>query len=356
MNATGKNTTVYVYNGTVNGNVFGGGLGVKNATGNYDAGTYVVANDSIHAVVNGNALVYIGTENQSSNDVVITGNVFGGSDLCGNTLGDITVHIYKTKHTTANTAPDQSTPAIANVAQLEALPSNAENYALQGVYGGGNMAHYTSTGSSSTNKASVIVHGCDNSIRYLYGGGNAANTTANYILIEGGRFDKIFGGGNGEVAALPGANITNGNATTYIYGGLYNSIFGGSNTKGSIHGIMDLNIEPDDRCGRLVAVNLFGGGNVAPCNGGELTVKCGDMVVGDVYGGANLAPVSGNITLNIEGGNLNNVFGGGDAAKVAGNTAVFLRDKAKVMGNVYGGGNKAEVTGNTKVIVNGKTN
>ena len=62
-------------------------------------------------IVNGNALVYIGTAAQTSgNNVVITGNVFGGSDLCGNTLGDITVHIYHTGHDANNEAPNQSEP------------------------------------------------------------------------------------------------------------------------------------------------------------------------------------------------------------------------------------------------------
>ena len=367
--ATDNNTTVYIYNGTVNGNVYGGGLGVKNATGNYDEGTYVVATDSIEAVVNGNALVYIGTDAQTSgNNVVITGNVFGGSDLCGNTLGDITVHIYHTAHNANNTAPDQSgpNPDVAAISDLDLNP-DASAFALQGVYGGGNLAHYKSTGPTSEKKASVYVHGCDNSIQYLYGGGNAANTTRNYVEIDGGRFNKIFGGGNGEVANLPGANITNGDAThvgatTIVKGGVFNYIFGGSNTKGDISGGMYLDIEPNGGCGRMIVANLFGGGNVAPCDGGELTVKCGDLVVGDVYGGANLAPVSGDVVLNIEGGNLNNVFGGskgvaadpansitGVAADITG--SVTLNLKGGTMTNAFGGSDQnGNITG--KITVN----
>ena len=367
--ATNNNTTVYIYNGTVRGNVYGGGLGVKNATGNYDAGTYVVANDSIEAVVNGNALVYIGTAAQTSgNNVVITGNVFGGSDLCGNTLGDITVHIYHTGHDANNEAPNQSepNPDVAAISDLTLDPA-ASAFALQGVYGGGNLAHYKSTGLTSEKKASVYVHGCDNSIQYLYGGGNAANTTRNYVEIDGGRFNKIFGGGNGELAELPGANITNGDAshvgaTTIVKGGVFNYIFGGSNTKGDISGGMYLDIEPNGGCGRMIVANLFGGGNVAPCDGGELTVKCGDLVVGDVYGGANLAPVLGDVILNIEGGNLNNVFGGsrgvaadpansitGVAADIDG--SVTLNLKGGTMTNAFGGSDQnGNITG--KITVN----
>ena len=347
VNATGKTTTVYVYNGTVNGDVYGGGLGVKNASGNYNQGTYHVANDSIHAVVNGDALVYIGTDAQTSgNDVVITGNVFGGSDRCGNTLGNITVHIFHTAHTTANTAPDQSVPDVATINDLTEPAASA--FALKGVYGGGNLAHYESTGANSTKKASVYVHGCDNSIQYLYGGGNAANTTANYIEIEGGRFYKIFGGGNGEVDSLPGANVTNGDATTIVNGGVFNYIFGGSNTKGDIAGNMNLDIEPigNTGCGRMIVGNLFGGGNVAPCNGGELTVKCGDLVVGDVYGGANMADVYGDVVLNIEGGNLNNVFGGSrGVAATNGNSGVAANILGSVTLNLKGGTMKAAFGG-----------
>ncbi|MDR9823996.1 hypothetical protein RCJ22_00065, partial [Vibrio sp. FNV 38] len=115
-----------------------------------------------------------------------------------------------------------------------------ENYALQGVYGGGNKASTLTghtdadapgwTGASATypntkyitqrldpshngNSAwpgdtsrlsKVVIHGCsENTVMYVYGGGRAANTLHNDVLIEGGRIYRAFAGGDGHTLANP---------------------------------------------------------------------------------------------------------------------------------------------------------
>ncbi|MBR3783435.1 MAG: hypothetical protein IKJ78_03070 [Bacteroidales bacterium] len=365
VNASTANTTmVNINNAVLHGSVYGGGLGAKTASGDYDAGTYTVS-DSIPALVRGNAVVNIGTSTQESNNIQISGSVFGGNNLCGSALGFTTVHIWKTAHTVANTAPVQSgSPEVGTTENLLTLGTDAGNFALQAVYGGGNLAHYNPAnalyGGESGKRAFVHVHGCDNTIRHLYGGGNAADTPADSVIIEGGRFFRIFGGGNGERADLPGANVTEGNAYTLVNGGVYNAVFGGSNTKGTIAKDMKLNIVPEGGCGLELIGNLYGGGNLAPSKGGSLTVECGDIVLGNVYGGANAAYVDGDVTLTIKGGsNIDYVFGGSRSVAaenhvggyaINGNVTLIL--KGGTIANAFGGSDtKGNIKGDVRVLV-----
>jgi len=358
--STANTTTVNINNTVLHGNVFGGGLGEKTASGHYDDGSYVVT-DSVPALVLGNSVVNIGTSTQESNNIQISGSVFGGNNYCGSALGFTTVHIWKTTHTAANTAPSQSgSPEVGTTTTLATLGTEPENFALQAVYGGGNLAHYNPTntlyGGTAGKRAFVHVHGCDNTVRYLYGGGNAANTPADSVIIDGGRFYKIFGGGNGERADLPGADLTEGNAYTLVKGGVYNAVFGGSNTKGVIAKDMKLNIAPDGGCGLELIGDLFGGGNLAPSKGGNLTIECGDIVLGNVYGGANAAYVDGDVTLTLKGGNsIDYVFGGSksvadedhvDGYAINGNVSLIL--KGGTITNAFGG---SDTKGNIKGII-----
>ena len=364
--STSDLTKIDLLKGTVNGNVFGGGLGLKNATGHFDNGTYVVADDSVAAIVNGNVQVNIGAPadaTSGSNDVKVTGSIFGGNDFCGGPLGEIAVHIYATKHTTDNTAL-----ATANISGLSDVKNDDSRwYALEAVYGGGNLAHYQPAPSNPQKHALVYVHGCFNTIKYLYGGGNAANTPADSVIIDGGRFHKIFGGGNGEIASLPGANVTQGNAYTQVNGGVYAYIFGGSNTKGNIAGDVKLNINPNGGCGLEVVENLYGGGNLAAGKGGTLDVRCGDITLGNVYGGANAAYVDGDITLNIYGGTgIQYVFGGSrevpEAVQTANsgygiNGSVTLNLYGGEIANAFGGSNsRGNIKGTITVNVDDARN
>ncbi len=104
---------------------------------------------------------------------------------------------------------------------------------------------------------------------------------------------------------------------------------------------------------------VYGGGNEADSNAGSIHIGCtGDMAagegIGDVYGGANKANVNGNITLDIEGGNINRVFGGNNTSgditgtitvDIDWNSAYLCR--SYYLGSVFGGGNLANYTAPT---------
>ncbi len=321
------NTVVNLNEGAIANNVFGGG---KMAY----IGDIAVANS-------GNTTVNIGNVSQSSNSVVIGGCVYGANDETGSPLGNTTVHIYHTAH--------GDTPATnlypTDITNAEQLASNADiqTYALTAVYGGGNLAPYTPT--DTVNSTTLVhVHYCDNTIKDVFGGGNAASTRNNHIIVDGGRIHRLFGGGNGEGAAADVYGI----ARTEVYGGLIDSVFGGSNVNGLIDSVALTLDESGSTCNNIIGT-LFGGGNFAPGGGGMLTIECGDYNINEIYGGSHMAPIKGNVGLTVKGGTYTNVYAGSKgsttfAADIEGNVTLNLH--GGTITNAFGGSNlNGNVTG-----------
>ena len=335
-------TTVTILDGVINGNVYGGGLGdsIQNCYG---------GSTNTAALVYGKVYVNIG---DNTGGPTINGSVFGCNNINGTPLDSVFVNIYKTAHTTSNSYPT----GITTMAGLQAS-FNASNYddcfAIEAVYGGGNKASYKP--SVADRATTVHVYGCtENTIKVIYGGGNAADvgTSSKHantrLIIEGGRFDQIFGGGNGYSASgnhdpnncndpdyNPGANIT-GTASTDIQGGLYRQIFGGSNQFGDVD-VVALSI--DKTCDNLLISEAFGGANEAELQANvETNLGCGDYEIGSFYGGSNKANIVGDVTLNVYGGTYTNVFGGSKGVAAAtGLTAVPANIGGDVTLNLFGG-------------------
>ena len=323
---------VDITGGTIHGSVYGGG---SFASVGYELSS-----------AKGNTYVYIGIDDSttvkasnapavSKGNATIDGEVFGANNFSGTPYGNTEVHIYKTAHNAANTAPTaEATKALTapdnelTGEDVEALPHNDNNFALSAVYGGGNKAAHTPT-DTIDGTTLVHVHYCEeNTIRTVYGGGNAASTRNNHIIIDGGYIYEVFGGGNGAGEGNPGADVS-GTAWTEIKGGLITDVFGGSNSKGNI-GNTRLDIDPDGTCDIMVA-NTYGGSNEADGGGGEVNLMCGTNI-GTFYGGSRKANLVGDITLNVYGGTYENIFGGSQgtpdsAANITGNVTV----------NFYGG-------------------
>ncbi|MBO7049707.1 MAG: hypothetical protein J6W42_03730, partial [Bacteroidaceae bacterium] len=340
-------TTVNINNGTIHGNIYGGGLGKATLLAN---GYIDTSKPKTEAVVNGTVHVNIGTSTQVSNFVTIDGQVFGCNNLAGSPKGHVYVDVYKTAHIAANTYP---TPVPTEASDVDSLAATA--FAIGAVYGGGNLAHYT-TSLDTTASTHVYIHGCDNTIQYVYGGGNAASSPATDVIIDGGRFNFIFGGGNGAGTGNPGADI-DGDATVTINGGIVYRAFGGSNTKGHIGGSSNVNLPDATTCTRLIH-EIFGGGNEAPGGSVDMVIPCGTTGTGIIYAGANNAdmgtpedfaagrPVL--IKLTVEGGNFTKVFGGNNqGGTIWGDVELHLKggtiDQA-FGGNNLGGNIKGSIT------------
>ena len=333
-------TTVDFLNGTLHGDLYGGGLG----------------NADNAAKVYGKVIVNISNEDQLATNCHIDlreTSIYGCNNANGSPQDDVTVNIYKTDHTSDNGISGTS-------------------YAIDQVFGGGDQADYAPENglATSTKKATVNIIGCNNTIRRVFGGGNAAAAVGVVTRIDGGHFDYVYGGGNGEVTA---ANIGAGGTNLQIHGGEINNLFGGSNAQGTITGNMGVTVDNDCDCGQSGGTaqyvnEFFCGNNLAsigtPENPVTINAKiaCGTKF-GAVYGGCNLAPLYGSVNLTVEGGVMDYVYGGskGDLASLNGpgetshtdNPAnisgdVTLTIKGGQIKNVFGGSN---INGNIAGII-----
>ena len=286
---SGKTTSVTFNSGTLNGSLYGGGLG--NST--YAADVY----GPVTVTVNGGTV--------KSTSASGSGAIYG----CNNING----------------APQSTVAVIIN--KTDPKPGDGL-YAIDAVYGGGNMAPYGNT-------PTVTINNCDNSIEYVYGGGNAASVGGTSVTVNGGNvIGNIFGGGNGSTNAAD----VNGNAETNIYGGTIINAFGGSNTNGLITGSIKITVNETNTSCPVDITNLYGGGNLALYNG-NTTVSIQKGTIGNAYGGGlgSSAVVGGNTTLTMTGGTATYLFGGGSEADVKGSVTVNMQG-GTVTQDIYGGG------------------
>ena len=287
--AADTKTDVTLNAGTINGSLYGGGHGIDDAAANVWG--------PVKVVVNG------GSVRKPENN---PGSVFGCNNAAGSPKNTVTVTVNKTDPTVVS--------------------GDNKTYAINGVYGGGNLAHYDY---DNANYPTVTINGCETSIKDVYGGGNAAAVPSTHVTINGGDIDRVFGGGNGESgtpAHIGYKNNTdnstsnpydaNGNVTLDINGGTINQVFGGSNAHGLIKGTIGIDITKSSTCPMHIG-EVYGGGNEAAGNAGNITIGCtGNEGEGirDLYGGARMAAVNNNIALNITGGSINRVFGGNNVS------------------------------------------
>lgn len=323
-------TTVNFFNGKLVGSLYGGGLGYKDA---------VDPDNDVEAKVKGKVFVNISTEDQNVENCFIdlrNASVFGCNNTNGSPQNDVEVHVWKTAHTATDSAFYIGTP-----------PSSL-TYAIDQVFGGGDQANYApeNGSTSSTKKATVYVHGCSNTIRRVFSGGNAAAAVGVTDTIEGGRFDYVFGGGNGEDIA---ANIGAGGTHLVVSGGKITHLFGGSNEQGVITGPIYTEVNGDNTGCEQHITEFFGGSNMAAINttsGVYSVLKCGAGTFGEVYGGCNKAHIIGDVTLDIKGGTIQTVYGGSKGEAGEGDTGaanitgkVTLNLEGGHITNAFGGSN-----------------
>ncbi len=327
-NTTTKTTTVNLQGGTIRGDAYGGGLGRKASTGV----------EAVEATVYGDITVNLGDADASvaatafniSNytqegytSVVKSGRLFGANNLNGSPKGNVTVNIYKT----VTGANNQSRTASAAYKKKEGETGyEAPTYEVAAVYGGGNLADYT----TAEKKAIVNILTCDISVESVYGGGNAAAVPATEVTVDGAyEIQYVFGGGNGKDPYTldggtnwtdnSGANVT-GDATTVLTGGFIHEAYGASNEKGRIFGKANLQADDagnTDDCALDVWKMVGAGKNADFIGDVNLVLGCmPEAKVDAIYGGADNANVFGNVTLTVTSGNFGAVYGGNNLSGI----------------------------------------
>ena len=326
-------TTVNILGGTYDGNIYGGGQG-RLADVDNDI-------NEVPAKVNGVVTVNIGADDGAGNysgDANLTASsVYGCNNTNGSPQADVFVNVYKTARTVGtNTVADAG-------------------YAIDQVFGGGNAADYAPEdgNAASTKKATVHIYTCDNTIRRIFGGGNAAAAQGVATIVDGGRFDWVFGGGNGEITA---ANIGNGGVALTVNGGIFNHLFNGSNQNGTIGGSITATLTSSSGCEEDIK-EYFCGNNLMPITTDlTTTIVCNTehpVYITDLYGGSNLAPITGNVTLTVDGGVIGNVYAGSKGtnetdASISGD--VLLNIHGGTIGNAFGGSNVKGTIGGTITV------
>jgi hypothetical protein len=362
---TAKKTYVNLYAGTINGNVFGGGLGRKAAAavGTEGQEGYVAPVEAVESFVGGDVTVTLdGAKlvNSFSGEGVdykpVTGQIFGANNLNGTPKGHVKVHVKRTVDSEKPTGTARD---------------NRNTYDVAAVYGGGNQADYHPTKADGTDDekkdafAEVLIEGCDEtSIEYVYGGGNAAAVPATEVTILGSYIiDYVFGGGNGKGTGNPGANVGSydngtseygtGKAVTKLVGGHIMYVFGGSNTKGNVRGGTSISmpdktsyVEEGYNCCNVRDIKeIYGAGNEAEQDGAvTMILGCVDNM-DYVFGGARKANVKGGVDLVVTSGHFKGVFGGNDqSGTIQGPITLTIEETGcdpLVIDNLYLGGNQA---------------
>ena len=365
VNGSATDTTVINFlNGTLKGNgvvygaIYGGGLGQKAVEDDPETPEEDESQPAIEAKVLGKVYVNISNNDQDPEHCFIDlrdANIYGCNNANGSPQDSVTVNIYKTAYNFSDY------PSGDKYKSSYIAPENEEPcYAIRQVFGGGNQANYAPEDglSTSTRRTTVNVFDCDNTIGRTFGGGDAAAAYKVASNIHGGRFHQVFGGGNGQSSP---ANIGLGGASLNVYGGNIIQLFGGNNQSGDILGDLFVNVTNDDVCGESIG-EFFGGSNKAVMGSPEhpanliTTINCSNprVNVNTVYGGSNLAAITGNVTVNVKGGEYTNVFGGskgadGTPANINGNVTLNLHGGTIV--DAFGGSNvNGNITGN--IVVN----
>ena len=386
--ATFYKTNVTLKGGTIDGNVYGGGLvrqekdevQAVEGSGTYGQPDYVEpvpyqpAVSPIEALVYGDVLVKL-NENTTNDDCVVKGSIFGCNNLNGSPQSAVTVHVYKTQGWDGH----QLTPDD----KLDSQTESDHSYHVAAVYGGGNQSAFYPQFKDTRDSVQtrVIIDGCDlSSIRQVYGGGNAASSPATSVTINSAyEIEEVFGGGNGygtmpDGSVNPGANVgythypvefdppastveyrTNnygygsGVASVNIFNGRIHRVFGGSNTKGNVRKSAVTILEKMSEDCAFVIDEVYGGGKSAPMDAeAKLLMSCIPGLK-EVYGGAQNADINNNVVLNITNGEYDRVFGGNNkSGSITGAITVNIEEtgcKPVIIGQVYGGGNLAAYNG-----------
>ena len=368
-------TQVNIWGGTINNNIYGGGYAGDCGT------THVVVNDTAHWDESNAANDPLGRTN--GGNATINGKIFGGGYGDIASLGTATPHVGNVTEcattdlynvTTLRDAYAYGGGEAGDVQDAVLNVHEGWNQPLTALYGG-------CYGSDVKGTATVNMYCLEPPSGYnvttLYGGNDYTGTVNRSVVnIYGGRYDRLFGAGNGKYvytgditppnSQYPTVNFYNGTMVGNLYGG-------GEQGTCFVGDYRVRHLEADDYA--HVVVNIHGGtfmkdvfaGAVGDENnpqqlvyglkqlnmdGGEVynSIYGGSESVGDGY--AHVECTTGNTTkrpssiLNLTGGTVhNNVYGGGYLGQVHGSVYVNVGrdavDKSPVWTNNYNGTSNA---------------
>ena len=344
---------------TVKGGVIENTYGGSNTRGNITGEVHVVV-DKDPAACDMNITNLYGGGNQAAGkagilEIKCTGddpankieNVYGGANAA-NVEGDVTLLISGGNIGNAfagNNASGTINGAIKVVVDWSGSDCGVNN--LDNVYGGGNLAPYT-TPEDKTGPTVQLINATINNNVYGGGLGAPAKVTGNPIVtLEGATVTgNIFGGGDAApVEGNPTVTATVGSAAKIFAGGKGATAVVTGNPTAVLN-------KTDEQT--LTVTEIYGGGDAAEVTG-NTTVTLTKGAVTNAFGGGNAAAINGNTTVSIASATASNVYGGGNLAGVTGTVTIGMAG-GNVTTGLYGGCNsEGTVTGAVAVNVTGGT-
>ena len=362
------NTAVNILNGTVTGNVFGGGLGAAAVV----TGTTVVNVNGNGAVVTQNVLGGGDAANVAgSTDVnmiagAVQGSVFGG----GNAAGVSDASVVDVTGGTIGSGVYGGSNASGTVGSTQVTLTNGQvgnNTTRANVHGGGYGEATVVSGNVQVNIQGSIIYGD------VYGGSalgtvnsNTTNTTT--VNLKGGVIKgDVYGGGLGD--STTEADV-NGNVIVTLDGTAFElttttddkgnkiptsgRIFGCNNINGSPKGTVLVKVlqtvarnsdgtlkdKPEIGSGVYELQAVYGGGNLAAYN--PTNPMANGQFTSYTWGEKNVAHVNTNKPVQVvidgcEKTSIEYVYGGGNAAATPATDVTVLGSYE--IGSVFGGGN-----------------
>ncbi|MBR4452662.1 MAG: chitobiase/beta-hexosaminidase C-terminal domain-containing protein [Bacteroidales bacterium] len=275
-----ETSNVYILGGLVENNVFGGAYGNDPITTGGNTYTKVIPTSNVTmkgGTINGS--VYGGSNSSGIVQTVkmnITGGTIKGS-VFGGGLGEST-KITGTVKLTIGEKDAENGPNIVGIENQDGTLNGGD------VYGGSALGIVNAANETANNR-------------------NVDNTKTIEVIVNNGTIHgNVYGGGLGN--ATYAANV--GKVTVDINDGKMNKVFGCNNLNGAPQGDVIVNFNGGE------AVDVYGGGNLADYTAtGKYPVVnvTGGVVSNNVYGGGALAKVN-KTKVNMTGGDVNNVFAG----------------------------------------------
>ena len=392
----GANTTVFA---TTVGNVFGAGNGRSGA----NAG----AVNNSHVIINGGTIegdVYgggnygaVGSQTSSSTKTIvdvldgqIKGNVFGGANRNG--AGQASSSGGNSCSCNVGSVCLAQSYYVGNTVTYNTRLSNGTYYVNSTNLSDGMHVSRAGNGTRCTGSNGCVTF-------TVVGSGTVYNSSTQYYSIDswwGTYYLNFENNPNTCTSQAPTVNLTH-NITINMSGGTVgDSVYGGSNARGTINGHVTMEMS-----GGTVTKDIFGGGKGVTSNNDNLNnIVYGNIVVNakgttarDVYGGSALGRVNGTgngatnfttkvnvsagqldnvygcgmgegtaaypytngqTTVTITGGNMKNVFGGNNTSGTAAYPTQVKLNGGNITENAYGGGNQVG-HGETNIQLNGST-
>ena len=333
-------TTVNMINGTVKGNVYGGGY-----SGAVDTNTAVTVSGGMATNVFGGG--YKGDVDGNTALKVTGGELtaaFGGNDTSGRINGNITVDV---EGGTIGQLYGGGSKAHIDADITDSITLNIKGGTVTDGFGGGMLAYTALT-------PKVTVTG--GNVGTLYGGGYQATTVGSDVIVNNGTIGTLYGGGyagavgNTKLVIDDSGNNTN---TITINGNVYG---GGEGVTATVNESASVTINMN--CSFTATESAFTTDQITPS--GAVSTQITNLnyrssIRGNVYDGGNLGRVGEGI-----------IYVGGESAKVtsAGTTNVLVTN-GYIAGSVFAGGrgipgngqsydvSMGAIFGSTKVTING---